>query len=129
LRLFCGAFLLSFTPLLFSFITPSSLQSSYCLGPSLLWKKVDNRPNFCFGTLPIKIGTRPQFLLWLNNKLNSAFRNLKFKISCTPCAMPFAIFHFQGPLFYGRHLNYNKYNLKKLTEKFSQLLCFNDLFT
>jgi hypothetical protein len=34
---------------------------------------VDNRPNFCFGTLPIKIGTRPQFLLWLNNKLNFAF--------------------------------------------------------
>jgi len=34
-----------------------------CLGPSLLWKKVDNRPNFCFGTLPTKIGTLPQFLL------------------------------------------------------------------
>ena len=31
LRLFCGAFLLSFTPLLFSFITPSSLQSFYVL--------------------------------------------------------------------------------------------------
>jgi hypothetical protein len=31
LRLFCGAFLLSFTPLLFSFITPSSLESLYVL--------------------------------------------------------------------------------------------------
>ncbi len=31
LRLFCGAFLLSFTPLLFSFIIPSSLESFYVL--------------------------------------------------------------------------------------------------
>jgi hypothetical protein len=31
LRLFCGAFLPSFTPLLFSFITPSSFQSFYIL--------------------------------------------------------------------------------------------------
>ena len=31
LRLFCGAFLFSLTPLLFSFITPSSLESFYAL--------------------------------------------------------------------------------------------------
>ena len=47
LRLFCGAFLLSFTPLLFSFITPSSLQSFYILVLPSYEKKGNDHPNFC----------------------------------------------------------------------------------
>jgi len=67
LSLLFEAFLRSLLAFLypFAFLFHNTLLSSVflCLGPSLLWKKVDNRPNFCFGTLPIKIGTRPQFLL------------------------------------------------------------------
>jgi hypothetical protein len=46
LRLFCGAFLLSFTPLLFSFTTPSSLESFYILVLLSYEKKGEQPPHF-----------------------------------------------------------------------------------
>ena len=49
LRLFCGAFLLSFTPLLFSFITPSSLQPFYVLVFPSYEKKWATVPIFVLG--------------------------------------------------------------------------------
>src|SRR3989337_944234 len=49
LRLFCGAFLLSFTPLLFSFITSSSLQSFYVLVLPAYEKKWTTVPIFVLG--------------------------------------------------------------------------------
>ena len=44
LRLFCAAFLLSFTPLLFSFITPSSLESFYVLALPFYKKRGTTTP-------------------------------------------------------------------------------------
>jgi hypothetical protein len=49
LRLFCGAFLLSFTPLLFSFITPPFLQSFYVLVLPSYEKKWTTAPIFVLG--------------------------------------------------------------------------------
>ncbi len=49
LRLFCGAFLLSFIPLLFSFIIPSSLEPFYVLVFPSYGKKQTTVPFFVLG--------------------------------------------------------------------------------
>jgi hypothetical protein len=46
LRLFCAAFLFSFTPLLFSFITPSSFEPFYVLILPSYKKRENDQPNF-----------------------------------------------------------------------------------
>ena len=46
LRLFCAAFLFSFTPLLFSFITPSSFESFYVWVLPSYKKRENDHPNF-----------------------------------------------------------------------------------